>query len=173
MIEQFETFDDAGNLLGLVDRPEVHARGLWHRSSHVFLFRSDGRLIVQRRAVDKDLYPGRLDYSVGEHLTPGETHEQGAHRGLEEELGITHVVLEAVGPERRARFEDVALGVHDCEIQQAFRGVFDGALEPDPVEVEAVECYRLDELGELTATDPERFTPWFTKDLRELGFVVD
>ena len=172
MVEQFETFDDAGNLLGLVDRPEVHARGLWHRSSHVFLFQSDGRLIVQRRAADKDLYPGRLDYSVGEHLVPGETYLDAARRGLQEELGVRGVPLEPVGDVRRWRSHQAALNLKDNELQQAFKGVHDGPFEPDTAEVAAVRAVGLKELALEIERRPARFTPWFVRDLRELGFVT-
>jgi isopentenyldiphosphate isomerase len=83
-VELFETFDDDGRPQGLVPRNEVHRRGLWHRASNVFLFDRDGcrfaaALGAQRRVANA------WDLSVGEHLQPGETFEQAAHRGLAEE----------------------------------------------------------------------------------------
>jgi isopentenyldiphosphate isomerase len=171
MTELFETFDDAGNPIGLVERATVHAQGIWHKSSHIFLFRSDGRLIVQRRAAGKDLYANRLDYSVGEHLQPGETHEQAAHRGLQEELDVRGVTLEPLGGIRRARYEDEALGVKDHEIQQAFRGTYDGPITPDPIEVADVASLPLEDIAKLIDEDPGRFTPWFAQELLTLGIL--
>ena len=169
MTELFETFDDDGDPAGLVERATVHARGLWHRSSHVFLFTTDDRLVVQTRAADKDLYAGRLDYSVGEHLITGESHVDGARRGLLEELGVTGVALVPLGGVRRAQYEDSALGVKDFEIQQGFRGIYDGILRPDPGEVAAVDYYEIDALKRLMIESPDRFTPWFARELRTLG----
>ena len=51
-MEYFDTFDVDGTWIGQAPRAEVHARGYWHRSAHVFLFDGDGRMLLQRRAAD-------------------------------------------------------------------------------------------------------------------------
>jgi isopentenyldiphosphate isomerase len=56
--EQFQTYTESGEPLTLVDRSIVHRRGDWHRAVQVFLFRSDGQLLVQQRAKGKDVCPG-------------------------------------------------------------------------------------------------------------------
>jgi len=165
--ELFETFDETGRPTGLVPRTEVHARGLWHRSAHVFLFRSDGGLYMQRRASTKDLYPGRWDFSVGEHLRPGEDYLDGARRGLREELGLEAVSLEPLGGVREFRCDVPALGIADHELQAAFRGLYDGPLEPDGIEVAEVRVVSAHELGDWLARAPEDFTPWLIHELRE------
>lgn len=169
MPEYFETFDADDAPLGLVARDQVHARGLWHRSAHVFLFTIDHALVVQRRADDKDLYPGRWDFSVGEHLTPGETYLAGALRGLAEELGVTGARLEAIGPLHRATCRIPEIGVVDREIQQAFCGYFDGCLRPDPAEVAEATTLPLDEVIRRARRTPQAFTPWFLGELERLG----
>lgn len=170
-MELFETFDDDGNLLGLVPRNEVHRLGLWHRAAHVLVFRSSGALLVQQRAADKDLYANMLDFSVGEHLQPGETYEQGAVRGMREELGIVDNPVESLGHRPRLRFVDEQLGVRDFEILEVFKSVFDGAIRPDPVEVAQVLEMDPVTLRRETAANPERFTPWFLDDLRRQGLI--
>jgi len=165
MTELFQTFDDQGKPLGLVERPVVHRTGLWHKSSHVFLFSADGRLWVQERAAEKDLYAGLLDYSVGEHLLPGESHEAGALRGLREELGVTGVALEPIGDPFREGYEDAVRGIEDFEIQQAFQGVYDGPMTIDTTEVKAVHLYTLAALEDILQSDPGRLTPWFASAL--------
>lgn len=171
MPEYFETFDDEDNPTGLVARDQVHARGLWHRSAHVFLFTSENLLYVQRRAADKDLYPGLWDVSVGEHLKPGETYLAGARRGLSEELGVTGVALQPLGGLHRASSSIPELGVMDREIQQAFSGCHDGAITPDPAEVAEVACLPADELRKWMARSPEAFTPWFLEEIMRLGLL--
>ncbi len=172
MEELFETYDEAGRPLGLMARHRVHTLGAWHRSAHVFLFNSAGALLVQRRAADKDLYPDLWDYSVGEHLMPGETYRAAAERGLQEELGISGVALEPIGGVRRWRSHQPELAKKDHELQQAFTAVHDGPFKPDPAEVAEVRSMELDELGLAIEHAPERFTPWFIRDLKELGFVT-
>jgi isopentenyl-diphosphate delta-isomerase type 1 len=168
-MERFATFDRAGNPLGLVPRAEVHRDGHWHKSAQVFLFDQAERLLLQKRAPDKDLYADLWDYSVGEHLQPGESYEQAALRGLDEELGIRQAQLVRLGG---VRFVELA-GEDFCdrEIQQAFRATCQGAIRFDPVEVSEVRFLERSALAAWTAREPAAFTPWFLCDLREFGFL--
>jgi len=171
--ELFETFDAQGNPRGLVARHRVHSLGLWHKSAHVFLFDSWQNLLLQLRAADKDLYPALWDYSVGEHLQPGESYHAGALRGLQEELGVRGVTLQAVGTVRSASFDTPALGLHDRELQQAFRGISDGPIRPNPGEVAAVRRISMTELATWIGRSPEDFTPWLLRDLREFAALLN
>jgi isopentenyldiphosphate isomerase len=169
--EQFETYDADGLALGLVERSDVHRRGLWHRASNVLLFHHDGRLYIQRRSADKDVWPDAWDVSVGEHLQPGETFEQAAHRGLAEELSVYGVALTPMGDVVRAQIEMPKLQIRDFELQQSFRGVYDGPITPDPAEVADVQLLALDELARAIAARPDDFTPWLRSRLRAFGLI--
>ena len=148
--------------MGLRRRDEVHQLGLWHKSAHVFLFDPAGHMLIQQRAADKDLYADLWDYSVGEHLQPGEDFLSGALRGLQEELGITEVGgLEALGGMRWVEIQGAA---HiDREIDGAFvASIGVGTVwadqaqprrEPDPVSAEIAQ--RAKQLFEPTG----RFNP--------------
>lgn len=170
--ELFETFDADGNATGIAPRSRVHREGLWHRAANVFLFRSDGRLLVQRRQWTKDVCPGAWDLSVAEHLKPGETYEEGAARGLREELGVGHVALEPVGGVARSRLDLAGSRIRDYEFQQSFRGVFDGRVRPDAGEVHEVDVVTLDELRLAFIARPQEFTPWFRDAATRLGFCA-
>jgi len=171
MGELFETYNDKGNFTGLVQRYLVHSLGLWHKSSSVFLFNAEGELLIQRRAHGKDLYASQWDYSVSEHLKPGESYLDGAVRGLIEELGIHTVELTSLGPRRTSCWEFPEQKVNDCEMQQAYRGVYDGAIDADPLEVAEVRTISLTALDTWLAAEPASFTPWFLHDLTELGIL--
>lgn len=170
-LECFEVFDAHGHLCGLARREEVHRRGLWHRSADVWVYRCDGSLLLQRRAEHKDLFPGCWDYSVGEHLLPGESYPAGARRGLREELGIVAVDLEAIDGLRRVCNHCPELGIHDRELSRSFRMVHDGELCPDPVEVAEVRWMTPDEVAHWMLQEPSAFTPWFIDAARELGLM--
>jgi len=160
MSELFETFDEAGEPLGLVAREIVHRDGLWHRSSNVFLFHPDGRLYLQRRACDKDVCPDLWDLSVGEHLQPGESHAEGAIRGLKEELHVCGVDVVTLGEVTPFRLEIPRLGIRDLELQQCFRAVYGGPVSLDPGEVADARLVTLDELRKGMHEQPGDFTPW-------------
>lgn len=169
--ELFETFDSDNRPLGLIPRHEVHRRGLWHRASNVFLFDSRGALYLQRRAATKDVWPNAWDLSVGEHLQPGESFEQAAHRGLAEELSVYGVALTPLGDVVRGCVEIPELHIRDCELQQSFRGVYDGDVVADPVEVAQVKRITLAALAAAVAANPEDFTPWLRSRLRAFGWL--
>lgn len=169
--EEFEIFDTDGTLLGRRPRSQVHREGHWHKSTHVFLFDTRGRLWLQRRVPHKDICGGLWDYSVGEHLKPGESYLEAAHRGLEEELGLRDVALMRFGELQRASNELPALGILDRELQQAFKGVHDGPLAPNAAEVDEVRALSTAALKDWIAEKPEQFTPWFRRDLVSYGIL--
>lgn len=169
--ELFETFDSDDRPLGLIPRHEVHRRGLWHRASNVFLFDGAGALYLQRRAAVKDVWPNAWDLSVGEHLQPGESFEQAAHRGLAEELSVYGVALTPLGDVVRGCIEIPELKIRDCELQQSFRGTYDGDIVADPEEVVAVKRMTLDSLAAAVAANPNDFTPWLRSRLRAFGWM--
>lgn len=169
MEEHFETFDDTGEPRGLVPRSTVHREGLWHRAVHVYLFRSDGKLLLQRRQRDKDIWPGAWDLSAAEHLKPGETFWQGAIRGLQEELSVKGVDLQPLGDIRTFRLDMPEIGVRDYEVQQSFGALFDGEVSADPEEVLETRWVDLQALADELAERPQDFTPWFRAEIADLN----
>ncbi len=172
MTERFDTFDESGNPTGTEYRSIVHREGIWHRASNIFLFRSNGKLLIQRRQLSKDICPGAWDVSAAEHLKPGETFEEGAHRGLIEELGIEGIALEAWGDVVKARHDNPELGIKDFEFQQSFRGTYDGPVEIDTVEVLETRDIDLETLESEMSNSPESFTPWFLRRAEELNLFA-
>ena len=81
------TEDD--RVLGSVDRDTAHREGVLHRSGTVFVRRSDGRLLLQRRSPAKHIFPDRYECSAAFHVTFGESYEQAAARELREETGLS------------------------------------------------------------------------------------
>ena len=121
------------------DRRTIHEQALVHRSIHVLLFDSSGRLLIQRRHASKQTYPRYWDVSCAGHVEESdylggpddrldEVYAAVAAREVDEELGVTPV-LDRVGSFRPEP------GVHYEQIQ-LFRGVSDGpfTLQPDEVE---------------------------------------
>ena len=137
-------------------RSIVHRNGLWHRGMNIFLFTGDGKLLVQKRSKDKDKFPSALDCSVSEHVKAGEDYAHTAVRGLSEELGVE-------GIELRPLIEfSMAYGANDNEISQMFEGIVDpNAVRFDPVEIEKIMYYTLDELLAMLNARTVSFSRWF------------
>lgn len=95
--EHFQLFDEEDNAIIVEGKPVVMYRsdchsglqppGSYHRGVNIFILHK-GKLLVPTRADDKDLYPGYLDISVGEHVKVEENYVAAAIRGCKEEIDI-------------------------------------------------------------------------------------
>lgn len=132
-------------------RRTIHEQQLVHRSIHVLLFDSAGRLLVQRRHHGKQTYPRYWDVSCAGHVEESDytggpdddldaVYAAVAAREVEEELGVRPQLA------RVGAFGPVA-GVHYEQIQ-LFRGTSDG---PFALQADEVEEHRLLAPGELDA----------------------
>ena len=87
--EILEVVDKNGNVLELAKRSEIHGNpSLLHRVVHILVFDGKGRILLQKRSLNKDVAPGKWDTSVGGHVNPGEDILDAAKREMKEELGI-------------------------------------------------------------------------------------
>lgn len=91
-MELLDIRDLTGNLTGQIkERKEIHREGYIHGTSHVFITRmKDGicEVLLQKRAEDKDSFPGCYDISSAGHIPAGQDYVESALRELEEELGL-------------------------------------------------------------------------------------
>ena len=74
-----------------VTRKVAHARGIRHRTAHVWLVRRRGEkleVLLQKRSAEKDAYPGCYDISSAGHVPAGSGYLDSAVRELREELGV-------------------------------------------------------------------------------------
>ena len=97
MNEQHEIYavvDEEDRVIGKATREEIHRKGLLHRSVHIFVFNRVGQLYIQKRSMNKDMYPGCWDSSASGHVDFGESYETAAVRELEEELGLKARVVQ-------------------------------------------------------------------------------
>lgn len=77
--------------LGLELRSRIHELGLIHRTVNILVFDYHGRVYLQQRSAEKDLYPELWAPSASGHVEEGESYLTAAYRELREELGLTLV----------------------------------------------------------------------------------
>lgn len=85
--ELVEEITPDGRVMRVVTRARMRAERLRHRCVFLLVV-DDGRLLVHRRADDKDVWPGRWDVAAGGVVGAGESWERAASRELAEELGV-------------------------------------------------------------------------------------
>lgn len=91
-MEYLDIVDENGNPTGeVIERTEAHRTGALHRTAHVWIARQkDGRvqLLLQKRCMNKDSFPGCYDISSAGHIPAGQEYADSALRELKEELGV-------------------------------------------------------------------------------------
>lgn len=88
-MEMIDILNEDGSPTGnQASKKEVHQKGLWHRSAHIWFLNNQGEILLQKRAAHIESNPDMYDISAAGHLSAGDTPIQGALREVEEELGI-------------------------------------------------------------------------------------
>ena len=83
MTELLHCCDENLNTIESVDRDIVHKKGIWHKTSHVWLYDDEGFVYFQVRTDADKLYT-----SVSGHVMAGEEPINTAYRETAEELGF-------------------------------------------------------------------------------------
>lgn len=151
--ELFDVVDENDVVQRQLPRTQVHAEGLIHRATHVFVFRSDGRLIIHRRTGNKEEFPGVWTSSASGHVSAGEDYDAAAHRELFEELGL--------GGELR-RLHKFAPCQQTClEHTMLYESISDDVLNVDHREIAEIDAAHPAEIRDCISTRPELFSPAF------------
>lgn len=87
--ELVEEVNRDGTVLRVLTRAQMRVDGLRHRSVFIAVVNDDGQLLIHRRALTKDVWPGGWDICVGGVAGVGEEWRAAAERELSEELGVT------------------------------------------------------------------------------------
>ena len=87
-MEEVILVDTNDNPVGTIEKLEAHHRGLLHRAFSVFLFNSNGEMLLQKRAKQKYHSAGLWTNTCCSHPQPGEPVSAAAKRRLNEEMGI-------------------------------------------------------------------------------------
>lgn len=92
-MEYFDIVDEQGNPTGqTVERKQAHRNNILHRTAHVWIVRHHGnsiQILLQKRCMEKDSFPGCYDISSAGHIPAGVDYIPSALRELREELGLT------------------------------------------------------------------------------------
>lgn len=127
MKEFLDIVDETGQPTGeIVDRETAHAKGVLHRTSHVWLARKKNgkiQILLQKRAKHKSSFPGCYDISSAGHIPAGDRYEISALRELKEELGVKAEEKDLIYcGDRKVIWDDVFFGkpFHDRQISRVF-----------------------------------------------------
>ena len=149
-----------------VSREMAHREGILHRTAHVWIVRKNTSgydVLLQKRSMEKESYPGLYDTSSAGHIPAGEDPLSSALRELGEELGIAAQPSElAFAGMFRIRYEKDFHGkrFRDNEVTSVY--VYRKPVETDRLclqagEVDEVRWFDLQEVDREIRTTGERF----------------
>lgn len=158
--------DANDQVVGHLDKSACHdGDGVLHRAFSLFIFNSQGQLLLQQRAAGKRLWGGYWSNSCCSHPRQGESMELAIHRRLEQELGMSAELTFAYKFEYAARFKDLGTEHELC-------WVYIGVCAEQPVinttEIDDWRWIDRDELTRELAEHPDRFTPWLQMEWARL-----
>ncbi|HNR15703.1 MAG TPA: isopentenyl-diphosphate Delta-isomerase [Chitinophagaceae bacterium] len=150
--------DEQDNPTGSCEKLEAHRKGLLHRAFSVFIFNSQGEMLLQQRAVDKYHSGGLWTNACCSHPAEGEETVNAAHRRLQEEMGFDTKIEKIFDFVYRASFEN---GLTEYEFDHVFAGEYNGSIAFNKAEVMDI-CYKsVIEIEELLHSHPQHYTAWF------------
>jgi 8-oxo-dGTP pyrophosphatase MutT (NUDIX family) len=150
LMPQFEEVvivDKENNIIRSAPRYIMRRDGLIHRATYILVFNSAGELFIHKRTFIKDIFPGFYDLCVGGVVVAGENYEVSAARELEEEIGVSGVLL-------KAHFDFYGEYENQKVWGRVFSCISEGPFTLQVEEVIAGAFYPIDEALNLTRTKP-------------------
>jgi isopentenyl-diphosphate delta-isomerase len=163
MAEMLVLVDENDREIGTEEKLAAHQAGKLHRAFSIYIFNSRGQLLLTRRAPGKYHSPGLWTNTCCGHPRPGEELSAAARRRLREETGIVCDIQHGYHFIYRVGFEN---GLTEHELDHVFVGAYDGPLDVDPAEADAVEWVEVEALLRDVEANPARFTVWMALSLK-------
>ena len=165
MEEHVILVDETDCAIGSQEKLAAHKKGLLHRAFSIFIFNTQGELLLQKRAASKYHSAGLWANTCCSHPSPGEDVLAAAHRRLKEEMGFD-CDLKPVGHLLYKTAFDNGLTEH--EFDHLFVGVYAGEITSDIHEVEEWKWISTEELVTDIKHEPERYSYWLQNSLKDV-----
>lgn len=132
-------------------RKEVHTKGYWHRTVHVWFVNGGLQILCQKRSLMKDSNPGKWETCFGGHILEYEGYWTSAINEVEEELGL-----------KLDKGDLIFLKTHKSERDKEFQYIFHvwwkgnlSELKLEKDEIDEVKWFDLEELRKLLTEEKD------------------
>jgi isopentenyl-diphosphate Delta-isomerase len=177
MPDLIDVLSESGLRTGeILPRAEIHRLGKYHRAIHLYLLNSKNEILLQRRALTVDHYPGLFGISVTGHLQAGESSFTCLRREIEEELGIKTASLQL--DFLFSFFQEAIL--HETYIDRQFNDVYitHADLQPETIpfdrsEVSEVKFVPFDHFRQMVQSASPDLTPVYANECRDLIYFLN
>lgn len=167
-MEQVILVDEHDRETGASEKLAAHAAGLLHRAFSIFVFNSEGQLLLQRRAKAKYHSGGLWSNTCCGHPRPDESTPAAARRRLREEMNFDCELRAAFEFLYRAEFANELV---EHEYDHVFVGEFDGEFVPEASEVEEWKWTTPAQLRRDLRERPDEYTYWLRAAVETDGWA--
>lgn len=143
---------------GVMEKMEAHQRGCLHRAFSIFIYNSEGEMLLQKRAADKYHSGGLWTNACCSHPAPEEVLEETIHSRLIEEMGFDCSLQEIHQFLYKANLDH---GLVEHEYDHVFAGTYDGEILLNPEEADDYKWISVEKLTNDVRKHPESYTVWF------------
>ncbi len=161
--ELIDILTPSGSLTGEVKlKSEAHQKGLWHASVQIWIYTSNGLILIQKRAKNKDTYPNLWDISVAGHLSAGDTPIEAAIREIEEEIGYTVTPENLIFLKTIQKSKRITSSIIDNEFNHLYIAELPITISKLKLQIEEVAEVKLISINEFEIelkNKPETFVP--------------
>lgn len=165
--EELILVDRDDNEVGFASKAEAHhGGGILHRAFSLFLFNDDGELLLQQRSAQKRLWGGFWSNSCCSHPRRGESLAVATSRRLLDELNFQAELEFVYRFCYEASFGEAG---SENELCHVFLGRAGEELRPNDSEIASIRFVSPADLDSEFERQPERFTPWFKQEWRDLN----
>ena len=158
--------DSSDKEVGTMEKMEAHKfGGSLHRAFSVFIFNTEGDMLLQQRAISKYHSGGLFSNTCCSHPWPNEDIYSAANRRLMEEMGMSCKLLKIFSFEYKAALDH---GLTEWEFDHVFIGECDDIPEINRLEVESYEYVHIEWLLKDVISRPNRYTEWFKASVEQV-----
>jgi isopentenyl-diphosphate Delta-isomerase len=158
MIEKVVLVDEKDSPIGLMEKMKAHMNGSLHRAVSVFIFNSNGEMLLQKRALHKYHSAGIWSNAACTHPKENETTLTAAKRRLMEEIGLESELDYAFSFIYKAHLDN---GLIEHELDHVFIGFSDNSPKINQEEVCDWKYISESDLKTKLISNPDEYSEWF------------
>lgn len=153
--------------IGIEEKIKTHKLGLLHRAFSIFIFNSNGELMLQKRDKNKYHCGGLWSNTCCSHPREGENVLEAAHRRLQEEMGLDCELKQINSFIYQIAFEN---GLIENEFDHIIIGKYDKIPKLNSDEAEDWKWIDLKKLKDDIKINPKKYTYWLITALKKIDF---